>query len=332
MGGTFDGLHKGHRHFLAQSFRVAAHVTIGLTSEVYIHRFKRKKHVSPFSRRYSTLIAWLRKEKYAERTTIIPLDDQFGPAILGSEFDAIAVTRDNHAVALTVNSMREARGFVPLAIVEIDLIRADDALPISSTRIREKEIDTEGRVYLPGELRSTLQQPMGKLHSGDDIARTIIKYKDEITVSVGDMTTRTFFFCGVQPSLAIIDLHVERKPFLTLKEFKFPKKYSVEHVQSGPGFIAKGAINFIKDWAKTVRTRQRKVLVVDGEEDLLALPAIVYAPIGSIVFYGQPKGELWACGPVYQGGVVEVQVTQEKQDEASSLLAQFDRRLTSDYL
>jgi len=53
-------------------------------------------------------------------------------------------------------------------------------------------------------------------------------------------------------------------------------------------------------------------LVVDGEEDLLALPAIIHAPRGSILYYGQPNKGL-AC----------VIVTNEKKHEALALLARF---------
>lgn len=54
------------------------------------------------------------------------------------------------------------------------------------------------------------------------------------------------------------------------------------------------------------------LLLVDGEEDLLALPAIVHAPIGGVVYYGQP-----------QQGLVEVMVTEEKKREVLALLKQF---------
>jgi len=45
-----------------------------------------------------------------------------------------------------INRRRRLRGLNPLAIVTIDLIRADDKKSISSTRIRRGRIDREGRV------------------------------------------------------------------------------------------------------------------------------------------------------------------------------------------
>jgi uncharacterized protein (UPF0218 family) len=53
--------------------------------------------------------------------------------------------------------------------------------------------------------------------------------------------------------------------------------------------------------------RQRRL--VEGEEDLLTLIAIMEAPNNSIIVYGQP----------YEG-IVAVKVTQEKKTEISEIL------------
>lgn len=53
-------------------------------------------------------------------------------------------------------------------------------------------------------------------------------------------------------------------------------------------------------------------ILIDGEEDLLVLPAIIYAPLGARVYYGQP-GE----------GLVEVVVTHRKKRQALALLGKF---------
>jgi len=54
-------------------------------------------------------------------------------------------------------------------------------------------------------------------------------------------------------------------------------------------------------------------IVVDGEEDLATLPALVAAPRGSSVVYGQPGD-----------GMVHVAVIEAQTDEARQLLGRFD--------
>lgn len=314
VGGTFDGLHRGHRHFLAKAFEAGARVTIGLTSARYIQKYKPARGVGAYSRRYKKLTAWLRQKEYSARTLVMPIHDPFGPTLLPDDFDAIAVTRDTKHTAIEMNRQRLLRGLEPLTLVEIDLIEADDAQPISSTRVRAGEIDTSGRLMMPENLRAELQKPLGRVLTGQDIEDSIKKHRDQVIIGVGDVAVETLFSFGVQPALAIIDLRVNRKPYRSFEAYKFPKKYQVVRVASGPGYIAPLAVKAIQHWSGKVKQRKRMVIVVDGEEDLLALPAIVYAPIGSTVYYGQP-----------QKGLVEVDVTQKMHTEIISILDIFTR-------
>jgi pantetheine-phosphate adenylyltransferase len=314
LGGTFDGLHKGHKYFLSQAFAKGARVTIGLTSGKYITRYKNGIGVSPYSKRYRDLTTWLRQEGYSSRVVIIPLHDPLGPAILPDEFDAIAVTSDNSHVATRINTRRQEMGFPPLKIISIDLLKGEDTKVISSSRLRRGEITKEGKLMLPEGLRSDLQKPMGKVLTPTQIAYSVLHYRDHVIITVGDVTTQKVFSFGVQPSLVIIDLQVERKPYQTLEAYKFPKKYVIKHIASGPGFISKKAVTAIQIWRKHVK--KRTVLVINGEEDLLVLPALVHAPIGSILYYGQPL-----VGQVE--GLVEVVVTSQIKQKATQLFKQF---------
>ncbi len=314
LGGTFDTLHAGHRHFLATAFSHGARVTIGLTSARYIKRYKHKKGIAPYSKRYQALTGWLRREGLSARTIVVPLHDPFGPAILPDGFDAIAVTADNRKTAEEINTRRVAIGLRALHVVEIDLLKAEDAKTISATRVRGGEIDTDGRLLLPDRLRPMLKKPLGTVLTGHAIMKSLLHNRDNVIVSVGDVTTQTAFACGIQPSLAIIDLQVERKPYQSFAAYKFPRRYTVVRLTSGPGFIAKKAIKSIEAWSHDVK--RRTVLVVEGEEDLLAIPAIVHAPVGSVVYYGQPA----VAG---DEGMVEVMVSKPKKAEAEKFLNQF---------
>ncbi len=233
-------------------------------------------------------------------------------------FDSIAVTKDNKHTALEINQIRQERGLDPLYIVEIDLVIAADRGIISSTRIRKGDIDAKGQLRMPDSMRKELQKPLGRVLESFEIKDSVVKQKDNIIVSVGDVTTETIFLCGVQPSLAIIDLHVERKPYQTLESFKFPKKYTSLRVQSGPGYISKEAEKSIGVWAKGLKLHKRVVLVVEGEEDLLTLPVILAAPIGSFVYYGSPPS-------TGKEGLVEIEVTRERKRFVRALIGQFER-------
>lgn len=294
VAGTFDGLHKGHRFFLSKAFSLGKNVTIGLTSD----QFPKKK--STFLIRKKALENWLKtKGLHAE---IVPIHDALEPAASYKERVALLVTPDNKDRGEEINAIRKKRGLPALTLVEISLVQADDRKPISSTRVRRGEIDTEGRLVLPDNLRPELQKPLGK------IIKTVTRRKADCIITVGDVATKTLLLAGIQLTLAIIDNKVERKPYTDAKKLLNTFIYRYIEVKSGPGFIAKKAISLIKKAMEMPDT----VIEVDGEEDLLALPALVHAPIGAIVYYGQPGK-----------GLVEITVTKKIQQKAEQFLRQF---------
>lgn len=320
VGGTFDRIHNGHEAILHQAFAAGDAVTIGLTSDAFIEKFKQSPSaVSPFEKRKKDLAAWLISQSYQNRGVIVPIDDPYEPAASMDDLDAIIVTRDNRIRGEEINKSRVQKGLRELTLIEVPMVAAADTQPISSTRIRTGEIDQAGRLVMPDNLRPELQQPLGTILVGDAIGSSIEKYRTGIVVTVGDVTTKTLLTAGVVPNLAIVDFQVGRKPFgeieAKLKEFNL---YRMD-VTSGPGYIAKDAVALIEKWSG--HPTEKIAIVVAGEEDLLALPAISLAPVGSIVYYGQPPmpiGEQESAA-----GMVEVLVTEEKQQVARGLLAKF---------
>ncbi len=144
-GGTFDHLHKGHAALLAKSFEVGAVVVIGVTSDA----FALKEGKSPdqdYEERVSRLEAHIRKSFPGRRYLVSKLDDYFGPGIASPEVQAIVVSRETAKRVSIANALREAKGYPPLKTVVVDYVLAGDSKPISSTRIRNGEIDAEGRL------------------------------------------------------------------------------------------------------------------------------------------------------------------------------------------
>ena len=338
LGGTFDGLHKGHESILTRAFQEGKRVTIGLTSDRYITKHKPKQGIATYDERKQMLSQWLKDKGVIERAIIVSIDDQFGPTVPGThhapqpegDFDAILVSTLTRDTAHRVNELRRDAGWRDLAIIEIPMVKATDGAPISSSRVRNHEIDTAGFLVMPESLRPTLQKPFGRVIVGEkNIRDSVMKRRNGTLITVGDIATKTLIDLGITPRLAVIDYLVGRTPFRThevaLKKLNLPTKTVV----SGPGHISKAADDTIRSWSTHP---EPMLLIVRGEEDLLTLPAIVHAPIGSFVYYGQPPMAAWARfagaaarrvhGPTWEG-LVEVEVTEEKKKEIVGLLAQF---------
>ena len=145
VGGTFEMLHKGHHFLLSKCFEYADEVVIGLTSDLFAQKLGKNLKYD-FNYRKIQLEKFLSEEFPKRKYSIWELQDYFGPAILLESIEAIIVTSDNSDRVKLANDMRVSKDISPLKILSIDLIQAQDGVPISSTRILHGEIDNEGNV------------------------------------------------------------------------------------------------------------------------------------------------------------------------------------------
>jgi pantetheine-phosphate adenylyltransferase len=143
LGGTFHPLHKGHKVLLRKAFEVAGpngSVFIGLTSPAMI---KKEGKTASFQKRKQSIVQFLLEEHVLQQATIRPLLNEFGPT-LESDFDAIVVSPETKPTAEEINRKRVHLGKTPLQIIVIPYVLSEDGTPISSSRIRRKEIDENG--------------------------------------------------------------------------------------------------------------------------------------------------------------------------------------------
>jgi len=143
LGGTFYPLHKGHKTLLRKAFQVAGlkgSVFIGVTSTSMA---KKKKEIASFESRKQSIEQFLVKENVILQATIQPLFNKFGPTLNG-DFDAIVVSPETQSIAEEINRKRKFLGKKPLQIIVIPFVLSEDRKPISSSRIRRKEIDENG--------------------------------------------------------------------------------------------------------------------------------------------------------------------------------------------
>lgn len=161
LGGTFTPIHGGHRALLHAAFQTASHdgprdghVVVGLTSTALARRTRSDPShadmLGPFEERREALAAELEAmgAAYTASAEIIELADEYGPAATRSDVDAMVVSPEAKAQrrAHELNRRRRREGLTPLEVHTPPFVVAEDGVRISSTRIRNGEIDVYGRV------------------------------------------------------------------------------------------------------------------------------------------------------------------------------------------
>ncbi len=146
VGGTFDLLHKGHRQLIDTAFIVGDKVIVGLSDENFVKKLHKPHRVENYAARELELKEFLEGRGCLSRAEIIPLRDRYGPTINDGEIEALVVSKRSEPFSTQINEIRKSKGLKPLEIVSIDMVLAQDRVPISTTRIRRGKIDREGRV------------------------------------------------------------------------------------------------------------------------------------------------------------------------------------------
>jgi len=145
MGGTFDIIHVGHMALLKEAFSKSSKVIIGLTSDEFARK-RGKKLWHTYQQRLDILKSFVEKNFAGKSYVISPLDNDFGPAVLEQGVEALVVSEETARQGDALNSMRRQRGLAPVQTVVVPMILAGDGARISSTRIRNSEIDTQGNL------------------------------------------------------------------------------------------------------------------------------------------------------------------------------------------
>ncbi len=145
IGGTFDLIHKGHKILLSRAFELGEEVTIGLTSDGFAASIgKELEH--PYKERLSALEGYLVEAFPQSKYLISKLNDYFGPAIVLDQIQAIVVSSETAGMVELANKDRERRGLNAMQVETVEMVDADDGKPISTTRIRNNEINSDGQI------------------------------------------------------------------------------------------------------------------------------------------------------------------------------------------
>jgi len=142
---------------------------------------------------------------------------------------------------------------------------------------------------LSEELRSVLKKPFGRLYRGEGLECIEMVAKDldlgsSVLIAVGDVVTHYLLLFGAIPHLVIVDERTKRGEIPdAIRECR--GDFREIEVENPAGVITVELDRAIKD---AMDSGHPVRIWVDGEEDLAVLPVIKYAPLSSIVLYGQP--------------------------------------------
>jgi uncharacterized protein (UPF0218 family)/phosphopantetheine adenylyltransferase len=180
-------------------------------------------------------------------------------------------------------------------------VRAYDGNKLTSARIRKGEIDRQGRRLrgtkepprrLDLSLRTDLKAPKGDVYDkkdGPPEERVVKRIREEIpksVIAVGDVTAATLIHQGYIPDVSIVDGITKRGVY--------EEKLSGEREYS---FYNPAAVLYPEAWSTidtAIHDKQKSLVTVDGEEDLMGFPGVLLAPNGSVMLYGQPDvGIVW---------------------------------------
>lgn len=145
LGGTFDIIHRGHLELLRNGFSVSSKVIIGLTSDE-LARKKGKKPNHDYSKRYKALEDTIKKNFPNSKYEISKLDNDFGPAVLEKEVEALVVSDETSSKGIELNRLRAQRNSPPVEVIVVPMALAKDGTRISTTRIKNSEIDADGNI------------------------------------------------------------------------------------------------------------------------------------------------------------------------------------------
>jgi GTP-dependent dephospho-CoA kinase len=166
------------------------------------------------------------------------------------------------------------------------------------------------RYRLSDHIRAFLKQPIGYLVNGDDLIHDLEDF--DLIISVGDQVSSSLVTQGRNPQLMIIDFKSKRERISkdTHHVLENLDGYTSFRCENPAGVLTQEAIDAVQQVLSKIKITDRMLMIIEGEEDLISLPCILYAPSNATIIYGMP----------YKG-VVIVPATEEYKEKVRLILS-----------
>jgi len=160
-------------------------------------------------------------------------------------------------------------------------------------------------LHIPENIRNQLKTPLGDLIKDVNKENILSKINTDSTViTVGDKTTENMIDLGIRPQIQVIDGLEKRN------QRNIPMDDTIKTeltCKNPPGQITEESMQTIQ---KAFSCELPVRVIVKGEEDLLVIPACIFAPENSVVMYGQPNE-----------GLVIIRVTPEIRSKVQKIVS-----------
>ncbi|WP_128225471.1 DUF359 domain-containing protein [Halobacteriaceae archaeon SHR40] len=165
-------------------------------------------------------------------------------------------------------------------------------------------------VELQESLRSELKAPLGPIYTD---ATELLAETGQPLITVGDVVTDHVIEAGRTPAVALVDERTERSAVsdgIARRLSAFDGFDRIQELSNPPATLSAELLSAIRT---AIDDEETTLIEVDGEEDLATLPAVLVAPQGASVVYGQP-GE----------GMVHATVDEKRQERVRDILSRMD--------
>jgi uncharacterized protein (UPF0218 family) len=139
--------------------------------------------------------------------------------------------------------------------------------------------------FLTEEISKKLKAPLGTLIRNDRDKVSTVKLsllECGLIVSVGDATLDFLLSVDIIPDIQIVDSKERR----VIRMLPISAHTTTLYVKNPRGAISQDSVTV---YTKALSSKKPVRLIVNGEEDLLTLVAIILSPMNSCLFYGQPQ-------------------------------------------
>lgn len=308
MAGTwalnlFDRFHLGHQVLIERLRHMPKPVAAVTDGELMASDLELAKIIQPLKTRVKKLEAYLADKKLSPKIQVqvissyaellkIPGSTVFmmfeGPCCQETQSRALSLRKEQ----LGLNDRMEF----------LKPVLAEDGGKVSSARVRRGEIDREGHRLrgtneparrLEFSTRPGLKIPKGQVYDSSEaspekqVVQRIRKEHPPVVISVGDVTTASVISQDFTPNVCVVDGTTKRGQFEG--SFTAEKEYVIYNPP---------AVIFPEAWSvmdTAIHDNAKSLIMVEGEEDLLGFPAMLLAPLGSVLLYGQPDvGIVWS--------------------------------------